>query len=332
MSDKNITMDDIARELGISKTTVSRAMSGKGRIGRATVERVQAYIEEHNYHPSAIAQSLASSKSYNIAFVVTQDVGESDIPFFQRCMWSAAECSKEYGYNIIVCTISDNDLSSLEKLVSDRKIDGAIVGRTVDDDKTLQFLRSKKVPFITIGSITDEDTYQVDNNHFDGCRELTEQLLGSGKGKLALFGGNSSYNVNRTRLAGYLKAHKNQRYDADQRMIFRNLKSESMIEDAVKTALMNKVSCFVCMDDVICSKVVNYLDKADIKIPRDVEVVSFYDSILLANHVPAITALGVNVSELGYTACNSLVSIMEGREVTKKQQLDIEYIKRDSTR
>ena len=331
MSEKNITMDDIARELGISKTTVSRAMSGKGRIGRATVERVQAYIEEHNYHPSAIAQSLANSKSYNIAFVVTQDVGESDIPFFQRCMWSVAECSKEHGYNVIVCTISEDDLSSLQKLVSDRKIDGAIVGRTVDDDKTLQFLRSKQIPFITIGSITDEETYQVDNNHFDGCRELTELLLEHG-GKLALFGGNSSYNVNRTRLAGYLKAHKNQRYDADQKMIFRNLKNESMIEDAVRTALMNKVKCFVCMDDVICSKVVNFLDKSEIRIPSDVEVVSFYDSILLENHVPSITALCVNVSELGYTACNSLVSIIEGQSVAKKQQLDIEYVKRESTR
>ena len=57
----NLTIDDIARELGVSKTTVSRAISGKGRISAATRERVQAYIEKHNYKPNASAKSLAES-------------------------------------------------------------------------------------------------------------------------------------------------------------------------------------------------------------------------------------------------------------------------------
>ena len=63
----SLTIDDIARELGVSKTTVSRAISGKGRISAATRERVQAYIEEHNYKPNASAKSLAESKTYNLA-------------------------------------------------------------------------------------------------------------------------------------------------------------------------------------------------------------------------------------------------------------------------
>ena len=60
---KIYTIEDIARELGVSKTTVSRAISGKGRIGKETKERVLAYIEEHDYKPNVIAKGLAQSKT-----------------------------------------------------------------------------------------------------------------------------------------------------------------------------------------------------------------------------------------------------------------------------
>ena len=63
MEDKNLTIADIAQELGVSKTTVSRAMSGKGRIGEETRKRVQAYIETHHYSPNVVAKGLAQSKT-----------------------------------------------------------------------------------------------------------------------------------------------------------------------------------------------------------------------------------------------------------------------------
>ena len=64
------TIDDIARELGVSKTTVSRAISGKGRIGQATRERVLAFIKEHDYRPNVVARGLAQRKTYNIALLM----------------------------------------------------------------------------------------------------------------------------------------------------------------------------------------------------------------------------------------------------------------------
>ena len=72
---KSITIADIAENLGISKTTVSRAISGKGRISEATRQRVKAYMEENNYKPNVIAQGLAKSKTYNIGVVMPSDYG-----------------------------------------------------------------------------------------------------------------------------------------------------------------------------------------------------------------------------------------------------------------
>ena len=69
---KNITIADVAEALGVSKTTVSRAISGKGRIGEATRERVLAYIEEHDYQPNVIAKGLAQSKTFNICVIMPE--------------------------------------------------------------------------------------------------------------------------------------------------------------------------------------------------------------------------------------------------------------------
>ena len=67
---QNLTIDDIARDLGVSKTTISRAISGKGRIGAETRTRVLEYIEKCNYRPSAAAKGLAESRTYNVALVL----------------------------------------------------------------------------------------------------------------------------------------------------------------------------------------------------------------------------------------------------------------------
>lgn len=67
---QNLTIDDIARDLGVSKTTVSRAISGKGRISPATRSRIQEYIQKCNYRPNAAAKSLAESRTYNMALVL----------------------------------------------------------------------------------------------------------------------------------------------------------------------------------------------------------------------------------------------------------------------
>lgn len=77
------TIDDIARELGVSKTTVSRAISGKGRIGQATRERVLAFIKEHDYRPNVVARGLAQRKTYNIALLMPKDYVATEFLFLK---------------------------------------------------------------------------------------------------------------------------------------------------------------------------------------------------------------------------------------------------------
>lgn len=81
-----ITISDVAEALGVSKTTVSRAISGKGRIGEATRQKVLAYIEEHDYKPNVIARGLAQSKTFNLCVVMPEDYALVDLPFFRKSL------------------------------------------------------------------------------------------------------------------------------------------------------------------------------------------------------------------------------------------------------
>lgn len=81
-----ITISDVAEALGVSKTTVSRAISGKGRIGEATRQKVLAYIEEHDYKPNVIARGLAQSKTFNLCVVMPEDYVLVDLPFFRKSL------------------------------------------------------------------------------------------------------------------------------------------------------------------------------------------------------------------------------------------------------
>ena len=99
---RNLTIADVAEALGVSKTTVSRAISGKGRIGVATRDRVLKYIEEHDYKPNVIAKGLAQSKTYNLCVVMPADYAVVDLTFFQECLLGIQEIAGIMEYDILL--------------------------------------------------------------------------------------------------------------------------------------------------------------------------------------------------------------------------------------
>ena len=141
--EKNITIADVAEALGVSKTTVSRAISGKGRIGRETRERVLAYIEEHDYKPNVIAKGLAQSKTYNICVVMPGEYDVVDLTFFQECLFGIQEIAGSMEYDILLSICRKNDISSLERIIANHKVDGVILMRTFVEDEQIDFCRQK---------------------------------------------------------------------------------------------------------------------------------------------------------------------------------------------
>ncbi len=331
LSGSKLTIADIAEELGVSKTTVSRAISGKGRIGKDTVQRVIECIEKYNYKPSSIAKGLANSKTYNIGVAFPADANLSSTPFFQVCLLGVCEVAAAMDYDVVVTTVKETDINLLKRIVDHNKVDGMILTRNFTNDIATEYLKQKGIPFVLVGSSEDDTVVQVDNNHREACEKLVSLLLADGVGRIALIAGDKKHIVNRSRCEGYYNALKNRGVDIEQDMVFSDCDSPVFIEQAVRYLLKKQTECIVCTDDVICAKVLSLLREEGYSVPGDMKVASFYDSVHLETNNPPVTAIGIDVEELGNVAGKRLIEIINGDISTHKTILDYEIHLRRST-
>ncbi len=329
---KTLTIADIADALGVSKTTVSRAISGKGRIGNDTRERVLSYIEAHNYTPNVIAKSLAQNKTYNLAVVMPGDYELIDLPFFQNCIMGIQEIASSFDYDMLLTVCNNADVTKLERIVRNRKVDGVILLRSFVDDVQVKFLQEKQIPFVVTGSSNYKGVVQVDNDHRAACRELTSILLMKRMKKIALIGGNEEHVVTQSRLEGFQDAFSDSGLPVDESLIYMNLDNPVLLDGKVDEIIKREVDCIVCMDDAICLEVLYKLRRQGISVPDQIRIASFYNSSMLETHDPSITSLDFDAKELGMLVCRTLLDMVEGHKVQSKTLLGYEVRLRESTK
>jgi len=318
---KNITIQDIADNLGLSKTTISRVISGKGRIGNDTREKVLSYIAEHGFQPNHIAKSLAVSKTFNIAVTLPTDTELYEIPFFQTCLQSITETVNARDYDVVLSVMTGANISGLRRLLQNQKVDGVILTRLLSDDRALALLRDFNIPFAVIGSINDNSIIQIDSDHRSGCREVMEHVLAKGNRKNILLAGNPEYQVNKDRYSGFTSALDAIGCKSDEETVFWDVIDCNRIDAIMREVMDQKPDCLVCMDDVICTRVLRWLSKKGYRIPSDVRIVSFHDSAEIEQHEPPITALHINVPALGSKAGTVLLDAIVGRQVEQVNRI-----------
>ncbi len=328
----NLTIDDIARELGVSKTTVSRAISGKGRISAATRERVQAYIDLHNYRPSAAAKSLAESRTYNLALVLPRDFINLDIPFYRRSMSAICEEAFFHDYNVMVCLSTDEDHTSLVRTLDYRKVDGVILTRTVENDVLLEILTSRGIPFATLGSLPARNQgtalVEADHDQTGGCREFSRLFLARSPEKTALLGNDLNYVVNQSRMCGFRQACQELNLSMEQTPVRMGINDQDSCTAAVEELLKDGIRRFVCMDEDVCIRTWRVLKKHGLSVPQEAELVSLSDSEQL--NEKAITALNFDPAELGRASCRELVRALSDQPYKSKPLLGYEINLRGS--
>lgn len=327
-----MTISDVAEALGVSKTTVSRAISGKGRIGLETRDKVLRYIEEHNFTPNAIAKSLAQSKTYNIGWVIPGDYAVVDLPFFQNCLLGISEMASPMQYDILVSMVSGRDISQLERAVTNHKIDGVILSRTLENDIPAEYLLRTKTPFVAIGVSDMQDVIQVDNDHKNACKELTSLLILKGIKSIGLIGGNKTHMVTKYRLKGFLSAFEEAGILISQDNIYLDVETQIRAEKVVEDMVAKKLDCIMCMDDSLCFYALNKLKKENVQVPTDIKVASFYNSVLLETNTPSVTSLNFDAVSLGREACRILINYIDGKDVPKRTLLGYDIIIKESTK
>ena len=242
---KIYTLNDIAKELGVNKATVSKAISGKGNLSAQTRARILAFIDQCGYRPNAVAQSLAKNQTYNIGLMMPDYVGVLDEAFFRECLRGVCEVASGNGYDVLMVMDSERPVEHIARLIDNRKIDGVIAMRSQVNSPVIGFLKEKQVPFAIIGPTSDKEVLNVDNGNRGACRDMTACLIAQGVRRMALIGGDDNNCVTHSRMKGFWDACDQAGLNRNWQMVFLNVIRDNRLTEVMDAVLAQKAECIV---------------------------------------------------------------------------------------
>lgn len=324
-----MTLDEIAHELGLSKSTVSRALSGKGRIGKKTVELVQNFVRAHEH--VAEEKEISKHSTHNIGVVLPADIYYGGGSYFQNCMLGICEAASMFGYNVLLTTGKLHDISELQLLVENKRVDGIVLTRSLQDDKALQYLTEMNFPTALTGTCKYENVIQVDTDNEEAAEKMTSMLIGRGFQKFALLVKDMNFIVDIKRHDGFCKALLKNGIPKENQLFYNGSVQMEFLDSIIGNLITQKVECVICGDDEVCTMIMSRLQAEGYRIPRDIAVASLYNSPNLECFSPAVTSVSVAASQMGNMAGKQLIQYLLGRKYTTRAMVDYDILFRKST-
>lgn len=332
------TIVEVAKELNLSPSTISKIVNGKGRISQETRNRVLDYVKESGYVAMSSARILSSKKSWTIG-VVYSDISliGFEHPFFSRILQAFKNEVERCGYEIvlIVSKLGDHELTYLE-WCKNKKVDGVlIVMGNVNNPNIIELVQSN-IPCIST-DIVMPNLESVISDDFMGVKIFIDYAISKGHQKIGIISGPLTARSFYNRLEAYriFMDQSHLTYDESDIIIADEFGYESG-ERAANLILSNtrRPSIYLVMSDVIAFGVVKKLVSQNIKIPDDIEIIG-YDDIDFAKHFePALSTIRQDTKMIGYTAARKLLAVIEN-PIEKKQiihKIPVELIHRQTTK
>jgi DNA-binding LacI/PurR family transcriptional regulator len=324
---------DVARAAGVSVTTVSHALNGKGRISATTRKRVQRFADSLGYRPNNTARNLVGGRTGLFGLALSQTstlpISLGDVAYFAQLMMGATTASLDGGYALMLTPAS-------EQLAEAGTIDGAIVVDPVVGDPLLPALQEAGIPVVTTGRVLDAPgfDYWVDNDHVAGTRSVLDHLARRGAGRVALL--TSALDIS---------------FTADTTAAYETWCAERRLEPLVtrvktgptETSGFNAASEWFARRDSPDAIFATYgrlafgasmaAESYGKRIPDDVMIaMTATDSASANTSSVSLTAVNLYPEQLGRAAADLLVGLIEGHEPTRPDPFPTRIVPRASTR
>ena len=315
MSRENITIKDIARELGISPSTVSRALKDHPDISQATRDAVNELAERWNYRPNPIALSLKSGSSKTIGVIIPDVVHF----FFSTVISGIEDVVYQRDYNMILCQSNEmweHEVKNIKTLLSSR-VDGilASVAKTTTDFGHYRSITDKDIPLVFFDRAAEEiDTDSVVIDDETGSYRAVNHLLRMGKKRIVHLAGPPRLAIARNRLNGYLKAMKEYRLTPQDDYIVKCDDIESA--ERIIPELLTKTprpDAFFAVNDLTAAQTLMIVKRHGLRIPQDIAIVGFTNSQIATLTDPGLTSVDQKGFEMGQMAARLLIDRIENR-------------------
>ena len=299
---KRVTIQDLAKELNTTPSTISRALKDHPGIGKTMKEAVRALAKKYDYQPNAIASGLRSGKTNTIGVIVPR----VNRDFFSNVISGIEDVVFEAGYNVIICQTHDRlekEQQYINTLLNGR-VDGIMVSLGLETRGYCHFEKVIEacISLIFFDRVCEEmDVTKILIDDFDGSFKAVSHLAKMGYNRIAHFGGPDFLNVYKNRKEGYLSALAKNNLDIDKKIIIQNdLTIEAGKRDTEKLMKMdNPPDAIFSASDYSALGALLYLKEMSYKIPDQVGVVGFSNEKFTSLIDPSLTSVDQHSNELG---------------------------------
>lgn len=311
-SAKKVTIHDIARELGLTGSTVSRALNDHPRISIATKKLVKAKAAELNYRPNTIASTLRTGRSNSLGLIVPR----INRNFFANLIHGVEQVCADSGYHLLICQSMETMAKEKEAISTLRnsRVDGILLSLSVETDQNdhLQTLVSSGIPTVLVDrSNTDIPLSSVTNDDYEVCKMLTRHLIDQGYRKLVHYGGPQYLDSYRNRYQGFLAALNEAGLDPVPPLTSVLTIEQGYTQTLALLAGEDVPDAIVAASDYSAQGAMNALKEIGLSIPEDVAVAGYANEPLTELLHPQLTSVELYPEEIGKRAARMLISQIE---------------------
>ena len=323
-SGNRITINHLANVLNLTKGTVSKALNEYSDISEATRLRVKRKAAELDYRPLAFAQAIKTGKVRSLGLVFQTD---SERPFLADFLTGVSQTATKKNWSLTVASAVTEDevLSTIKRLIDERKADGFILPRTKVKDARIKFLRAKKIPFVLFGRTQDH----TDCAWYDICGEIAmcqavERLFFLGHRKIAFVNSDLEYNFAYLRLKGYLTGLEKFGLKQDDSIILSGVMTTKDGEIATRRLLEKSAppTAILYATDVAALGAYKVALDLGLQIGKEISIIS-YDGVPEGAYAnPSLTTFKIDTKKAGEQLAALLIARINGELVDLLRETD----------
>lgn len=335
-----MTMKDIARALGVSAATVSRALKDSPSISRSRREAIQQFAREHNYVPNAIAEQLRNSRK-SPPKVIGVILPEFVHYYFATVLAGIEEKARECGYIILVSSSHENQEREVEicNTFYKNKVCGIIASQakgTLDYSHYIA-LDQRKVPLVFFDRICPAiNASRVVVDDYMGTFKAVSHLIESGCRRIAFYGTAPNLEIAKNRFNGYKDALYKHGLTLDEALVCEcDTREEAERITPKMLEMPNRPDAFFAVNDDTAIGILYTVKHKGFKIPDEISICGFTNSTYAISCDPQLTSIDQNGKEIGREAAEILINIVEGtlpRDHAAKRIVKTQLIVRETTK
>ncbi len=333
-----MNLKQLSKELNLSISTVSKALSDSTEISTATKKLVQLKAKELNYHANPFASNLRNRMSKTIAVIIPAIANN----FFSLAINGAESYAQDKNYHVLIYQTHE-DLQkeiAVAKHLQNGRVDGIMISlsRLTTDTSHLEELKSKGIPLVFFDRAAEKmDAPKVTTDDYESAYIGTEHLIKNGCKKIAFLSISDTLSISNNRMQGYIDALTDNELKVEKKNIVYCVNEINTNKKAIKKLLLNKDrpgAIFASVEELAIASY-EICEELKLKIPRDVKIISYSNLQTASILNPALSTITQPAYEIGREAASILFTLIDKKEITKAQEntvLKSTLIVRNSTK